>query len=136
MRVRLELERAGVERVWTPVNPLQSGRQRAVDRRAAQQQHLGPLGAVAHLNAVEVAHDLVATAAAPHLGDDAGQLKGVEEQAAADDGVEIANRGFKATPAVGSRALEELAVVAVVSASAKSLAANPDLGNRRLHSRD
>ena len=127
MRVRLELERASVEHVRSPLNPLQAGRQIAVDRRTAQQQHLGPLGAVTHLNAVEIAHDLVATAAAPYLGDDAGQLKGVEEQAAADDSVEIANRGFKATPAVGSRALEELAVVAISCTSAKSLAADPDL---------
>ena len=125
--MRLELERAGVEHVWAALNPLQAGRQIAVDRRTAQQQHFGPLGAVAHLNAIEIAHDLVATTAASHLGDDAGQLKGVEEQAAADDGVEIANSGFKATPAVGSRALEKLAVVAISCASAKSLAADPDL---------
>ena len=85
----LELERASLECVRAAVNPLQPGRQGTVDRRTAQQQDLGPLGAVAHLNAVEVAHDLVATATAPLLGDDAGQFKGVEEQAAADDGVEI-----------------------------------------------
>ena len=127
MRVRLELERAGVERVRPTVNPLQSGRQGTVDRRAAQQQHFGPLGAVAHLNAIEVAHDLVAATATPLLRNDAGQFKGVEEQAAADDGVEIANSGFKATPAIDSGALEKLAVVAAGGASAEGLAANSEL---------
>ena len=132
MRVRLEPKRASVERVWSALNPLQTGRQGTVDRRTAQQQHFGPLGAVAHLNAVEVAHNLVATAAAPRLSDDAGQFKSVEEQAVTDDGVEVANRSFKATPAVGSRALEKLAVVAISCTSAKSLAAHskPEIGER------
>ena len=55
-----------------------------------------------------------------------GSLKGVEEQAAADDGVEIANSGLKATPAIDSGALEKLAVVAAGGASAEGLAANPE----------
>ena len=51
----------------------------------------------------------------------------MEEQAAADDGVEIANSGLEATPAIDSGALEKLAIVAAGGASAEGLAANSEL---------
>ena len=42
------------------------------DRRAAQKQYVAAGATVAQVYAVEVAHDLVAAARAPILGDDAG----------------------------------------------------------------
>ena len=88
-----------------------------------QRQHLHPAPAPARLHAVQVADDLVAPPGDAVLGDDAGQLEGVQQDSAAHEGVEVPGRGLQAAVPVGEGPLGEVEVVAVLPGGAEGLAA-------------
>ena len=87
------------------IDAVEAGWQVGIDRCTAQELYGSPAGAVAHVRAVEVAHNLVTAAGAALFGDDAGQFEGMRQDTAADDGVEVADGRLYGAAAVGGEAL-------------------------------
>jgi hypothetical protein len=110
-----------------PVDAGEAGRQVAVYWGAAQDKEIEIGPAVAQLHTVEVAADLVTPSRAAYFGDDAGQLKGVQEQAIAKDRVEVAGGGRKGSAAVVDVALDDFSVVATGLGGGEILAAQTGL---------
>ena len=82
---------------------------------------------VAQEGPIQVAGQLVAPPPAPVFGEYPGQLKGVQEQSLAEDGVEVSEPCFKAAAAVAQGALHQFPVVAAGLTAAKGLAPQGEL---------